>query len=117
MESRTNPGPATLRYYDAVLGSLRGGGFSVELAAHAFSALDAYIYGFGLQEMSLPFEGEEEVKEVAEALLEGFPVDIYPNLYEMIVDHALQPGYNYSDEFEFGLDLILDGFERLLASE
>ena len=117
MESRTNPGPATLRYYDAVLGSLRGGGFSVELAAHAFSALDAYIYGFGLQEMSLPFEGEEEVKVVAEALLEGFPVDLYPNLYEMIVDHALQPGYDYSAEFEFGLDLILDGFERLVASE
>ena len=114
MESRTNPGPATLRYYDAVLGCLRRGGFSMALAAHAFSALDAYIYGFGMQEISLPFDGEEEVKEVAEALLEGFPVDLYPNLYEMIVDHALQPGYNYAAEFEFGLDLILDGFERLL---
>lgn len=117
MESRTNPGHATLRYYDAVLGCLRRGGFPMALAAHAFSALDAYIYGFGMQEISLPFDGEEEVKEVAEALLEGFPVDLYPNLYEMIVDHALQPGYNYSDEFEFGLDLILDGFERLLVAE
>ena len=56
IESRTNPGPATLRYYDSVIGSLREAGFSIEMAAHAFSALDSYIYGFALQEVSLPFE-------------------------------------------------------------
>jgi AcrR family transcriptional regulator len=117
MESRTNPGPAALRYYDAVIGSLRGGGFSVPMAAHAFSVLDAYIYGFGLQEMSLPFEGEEQAHDVAGDLLESFPVDEYPSLYELIVDHALQPGYDYAAEFEWGLALILDALEQRTGSE
>lgn len=117
MESRTYPGPAALRYYDAVIGSLRGGGFSVPMAAHAFSVLDAYIYGFGLQEMSLPFEGEEQAHDVAGDLLESFPVDEYPSLYELIVDHALQPGYDYAAEFEWGLALILDALEQRTGSE
>lgn len=117
MESRTNPGPATLRYYDAVIGSLRSGGFSVSMAAHAFSVLDGYIYGFGLQEMSLPFEGEEQAHDVAGDLLESFPIDEYPSLHELIVDHALQPGYDYAAEFEWGLDLILDALEQRTGSE
>lgn len=111
MESRVNPGPATLRYFDAVLGSFREAGFSVEMAAHAFSVLDAYIYGFALQELSLPFDTAEEGAEVAEALIESLPVDDYPHLAEMIVDHAVQPGYDYANEFEFGLELILNGLE------
>src|SRR3954454_7525 len=61
MESRTSPGPATLRHHDAVIGCLREGGFSLELAAHAYSALDAYIYGFALQERGLPFDEPEEI--------------------------------------------------------
>ena len=60
MESRSTPGPATLRHHDAVLGSLRQAGFPVALAAHAFSVLDSYIYGFALQEASLPFEAGDE---------------------------------------------------------
>ena len=56
MESRTTPGPATLRHHDAVIGSLRGAGFSIVLTAHAFSVLDSYIYGFALQEATLPFD-------------------------------------------------------------
>src|SRR5450756_2219867 len=50
MESRANPGPATLRHHDAVLGSLRAAGFSLEMAAHVYSLLDSYLYGFALQE-------------------------------------------------------------------
>ena len=111
MDSRANPGPAALRYYDSVIGCLREAGFSIAMAAHAFSAMDAYIYGFGLQELALPFEDEHDVGDVAAAILEQLPADEYPYLVEMIVDHALQPGYNYASEFEFGLDLILDGLE------
>ena len=59
MESRKNPGPATLRHHDTVLGALRAAGFSVEMTAHAYALLDSYIYGFALQEASLPFEGAE----------------------------------------------------------
>ncbi|HSO52005.1 MAG TPA: TetR/AcrR family transcriptional regulator C-terminal domain-containing protein [Actinomycetes bacterium] len=113
MDSRTSPGPATLRHHDAVLGNLRHAGFSIELAAHAFSALDSYIYGFALQEASLPFTTAEETAEVAESIMSGFPAaDAYPHLAELVIDHVLQPGYDYANEFEFGLDLILDGLER-----
>lgn len=116
METRTNPGPAALKYYDAVIGCLRDAGFRIDMVAHAFSAIDAYIYGFSLQEQSLPFEDEHDVKDVAEDVLDQFPTDDYPNLAAMIVEHALQPGYRYADEFVWGLDLILDGFERLLEA-
>ena len=112
MSSRTSPGPATLRHHDAVLASLRGGGLSVELAAHAFSALDSYIYGFALQEASLPFDTEEETTEVAEMILKQFRPDDYPHLTELTVEHILKPEYRYAAEFEFGLDLILDGLEK-----
>lgn len=112
MQSRTNPGPATLHHHDSVIGTLRRADFSIEMAAHAFSALDAYIYGFVLQEMSLPFDTSEEVAEIAEAILDQFPTDEYPYLAEMTFEHVMRPGYNYADEFEFGLDLLLDGLER-----
>jgi AcrR family transcriptional regulator len=115
MESRATPGPATLRHHDSVLGSLRTAGFSVEMAAHAYSILDGYIYGFTMTELTLPFsnsEGAAGVAEVAEDILEGFRPDEYPHLAEMAVDRAMKPGYNYGDEFEYGLDLILDGIKR-----
>jgi AcrR family transcriptional regulator len=112
MESRSTPGPATLRHHDAVLGILRTAGFSVELAAHAFSVLDSYIYGFALQEANLPFDTPEETAEVAQAIMAEFPADEYPHLTEMTVEHVLQPGYDYGNEFLFGLDLILDGLDR-----
>jgi len=116
MSTRTSPGPATLRHHDAVIGSLRAAGFTVPLAAHAFSLLDSYIYGFALQEATLPFgETEEETAEVARTMLAEVPADTYPHLTELTVEHILRPGYDYGDEFAFGIDLILDGLERDLA--
>ena len=115
MESRSSPGPATLRHHDAVIGCLRDAGFSIELAAHAFSVLDSYIYGFALQERSLPFPTPEETAELAQDILAGIPADTYPHLAELTTQHVLRPGYDYGDEFEFGLDLILDGLESTSA--
>jgi AcrR family transcriptional regulator len=115
MQSRTSPGPATMRHHDTVIGSLRAAGFSVALTAHALSALDSYIYGFALQQRSLPFETGEQTAELAEAILAQFPAEAYPHLAELTVQHVLQPGYDYGDEFEFGLDLVLDGLERARA--
>ena len=112
MESRRNPGPANLRHHDAVIGRLRAAGFDIEMAAHAYSLLDSYIYGFALTKMNLPFDTSEEVAQVAESMLQPFPVNEYPNLVEFITEHAMKPGYDYGDEFEYGLDLILDGLER-----
>jgi AcrR family transcriptional regulator len=112
MESRTSPGPATLRHHDAVLGCYRQAGFSIELTAHAASAVDSYVYGFALQEATLPFETGEQTAELAEAIMAGMPPGEYPHLTELAVEHVLKPGYDYGDEFEFGLDLVLDGLER-----
>jgi AcrR family transcriptional regulator len=115
MESRSTPGPANLRHHDAVIGRLRAAGFPVALTAHAYSLLDSYIYGFALQEASLPFDTPEETAELAQTMLAGFPADAYPHLTELATEHVLQPGYDYGDEYEFGLDLILDGLERAAA--
>ena len=95
-----------------MLGCLRAAGFSIELTAHAYSLLDSYIYGFALQERSLPFHTPEETAEMAQDILAGFPADEYPHLTELTTQHVLRPGYDYGNEFEFGLDLILDGLER-----
>lgn len=111
MESRSSPGPATLRHHDAVLGCLRRGGFSIEMTAHAYALLDSYIYGFALQEASLPFENAEETAEVAQDILGRFGADQYPYLTELAVEHVLRPGYAFADEFEVGLDILLDGLD------
>lgn len=113
VESRTAPGPETLRHHNAVLGCLRSSGFSVAAAAHAYSLLDSYIYGFVLQELSLPFTTAEETASVAEELLAQMPTDRYPYLAEMATEHVLRPGYAYADEYEIGLELVLDALGRL----
>ncbi|MCO1574307.1 TetR/AcrR family transcriptional regulator [Crossiella sp. SN42] len=108
LDSRRRPGPATLRHHNAVLGALRAGGFSVALAAHAFSVIDSYLYGFVLQESSLPFSNRAELDEVAGEILSELPADAYPHLAELIAGHALRPDYQHADEFDFGLELILN---------
>jgi AcrR family transcriptional regulator len=115
MESRKTPGPATLRHHDAVIGCLRKAGFSIQLAAHAFAALDSYIYGFALQERSLAFGTPEDTSDLATAFLLQFPTKDYPHLAELTIEHVLQPGYDYGHEYEFGLNLILDGLEKNLS--
>ena len=116
MESRRSPGPANLRHHDAVIGSLRQGGFSIAMTAHAYSVLDGYIYGFALTKVNLPFDTSAEIAEVAETMLKPFPVNEYPNLVEFLSGHVMKPGYDYGDEFEYGLDLILDGLEMVRES-
>jgi AcrR family transcriptional regulator len=116
MESRRRPGPANLRHHDAVIGSLRAGGFDIAMAAHAYSLLDSYIYGFALTKMNLPFDTSDDVGEVAQSMLEPFPPDEYPNMVEILTDHVMKPGYEYGGEFDYGLDLILDGLESALGA-
>ncbi len=112
LESRTSPGPATLRHHDTVLACLRHAGFSAELTAHAYALIDSYIYGFALQEASLPFDGPESVGDVAEPIMALMATGEYPAMVEMATSYYLRPGYDFADEFEFGLDLILDGLDR-----
>ena len=116
MESRTSPGPATLKHHDAVIGTLRNAGFSIDLAAHAYSALDSYIYGFAMQEPTLPLDTPEETAAAAQAFMAQFSTGEYPHLAELILEHVMQPGYDYANEFTYGLELILDGLGRAKAT-
>lgn len=113
VESRRDPGPALLRHHDTVLGCLRRNGFTVALAAHAFSVLDAYVYGFVLTEVNLPFEPGEGADEFVAAL--GLPVEEFPHLAELMAEQVRGRGYAYADEFGHGLDLILDGLAARLG--
>jgi AcrR family transcriptional regulator len=117
LESRRTPGPATLRHHDAVLGVLRSGGFSPEGTAHAYALLDAFIYGHAIQEASLPFEGPDSVTEVAGPVMELMAAGEYPHMTEMVTTYYLQPGYDFANEFEFGLGLVLDALARSLLPE
>ncbi len=115
MESR-RPGPANLRNHDAVMGCLRKAGFAFEMAIHAYSVQDAYIYGFALQEMDTAFENPKSAGEAAQRrakLIGG--LDEYPYLAE-IAAQLPGSGYDNTVEFAWGLDLILDALERLRAA-
>jgi hypothetical protein len=101
-----------LRHHDAVLGCLRQGGLSLPMTAHAVSVIDSYIYGFALQEKALPFESPDETAELAESIMGGFGEGEYPYLTEIATDHVMRPGYDYGDEFAFGLELILNGLQQ-----
>jgi AcrR family transcriptional regulator len=111
IESRLNAGPARLRYLDAVIGVLSAAGFSMPIAIRAIMALDSHTYGFVLQELAWPFDSED-APEVAASFAQGLPAGNYPNLLAMAEMAATAPGGAPVD-FEFGLDLILDGLERL----
>jgi AcrR family transcriptional regulator len=117
MESRKSPGPATLRHHDAVLGTLRKAGFTVEMTAHAYALLDSYVYGCARQEAALPFSGADTAAEVAEPMMQQFPADAYPHLVEMATEYILQPGYDFGDEFDFGLRVILDALTRSIPAQ
>lgn len=116
IESRRAPGPALLRHHEAVLGSLRNCGFSVELAAHAFSAIDAYVYGFVLTELSLPFDAGESAEEFVGEIAPKLEQGSYPFLVEMVEVQVTGRAYAYEDEFEYGLELILDGLQARFAA-
>jgi|SRR5690606_5582516 len=114
IESRGNPGPALLRHHEAVLACLRQNGFSVPLAAHAFSVLDAYVYGFVVSEAGLPV-GADGMEPVLDHMEDVLPEGEYPHLRELMAFHMRGRDHRYGEEFEPGLELILDGLEQRLG--
>ena len=112
LESTPRPGPARLAYLDAVVGVLRRAGFTLPETAHAFGTLDSHLYGFTMQVAAWPFDAEDAA-QVARSLVDQLPTDLYPNIVAM-AEYAAETGRMPID-FEFGLDLILDGLERQLA--
>jgi AcrR family transcriptional regulator len=114
VDSRESSGPARLRYFDWVIGTLRRAGFTLEMAVRAFSLLDSYVYGFGRQQLNMAAPPDMTPEEMAEAFLRAIPADEYPYLRELVVEYAMNAGYDERADFDFGLDLILDGLQRLL---
>ncbi len=113
LDSRKSSGPSRLRYYDWVLGTLMKAGFSVAGAARAFSLLDSYIYGFSIQQANMSAGSDGPAEQMAEAILASVPRETYPNLHRMVL-HSMQAGYDPEADFAFGLEIILDGLERVL---
>lgn len=116
LETRASPGAATLRHHEATLATLRSAGFSVRMTAHAYALLDSYIYGAALQEAALPFNGPDAAAEVTTSIIGHFSDGQYPHLVEIATEHVLQPGYDFGDEFDFGLNVILDGLVRTIQT-
>lgn len=113
LETRTNPGPANLTHHEAVLDVLRSAGFTLAATAHAYAVLDAYTYGFALQEIMLRAAGlTDDIDEVAA----GMALHGRPRLAEFVSEYALQPGYDFADSWQPGLDIVLDGLERLVMN-
>ena len=111
METRMSPGPASAHHHNATMGCLREAAFPFRDAVHAYNLLDAYTYGFALQEKTIPFETPEQSAEMAKVTVGEMGSD-YPYLAEVVVEFSTLGGYDYTVEFEFGIDLILDGLER-----
>ena len=114
VESQPRPRAVTLRHHEWVLGVLIQAGFSPMMAARAYNLLDSYIYGFALQEASLTYGSAEEQAEVGQATLQQLPPDEYPHLAR-VAREFIEAGTEYGAGFEFGLELILDGIERVQA--
>jgi AcrR family transcriptional regulator len=123
MESSEMPGPASIRLHDAVLGCLREAGFPIEMTIQAYSVIDAYMYGFALQEKTTPFETAEEAAAVAQGQVQELETRVdagqiaelaeeYPYLAEVVAGHVAKVGYDFGEAFEYGLDLILDALEK-----
>ncbi len=115
MEGRSSHGPANLTLHNAVLGCLRAAGFSLEMTVHAYSVQDSYIYGFALQERDMSSETPDDFAAEAQRQMHEYQAVLadYPHLVEVVGGYVAKAGYDYATEFLFGLDLILDGLDRL----
>jgi AcrR family transcriptional regulator len=104
---------ARMLWMEGVLKTLREAGFSAEMTHHAYHALDSHITGFTLWLVTMPFDSREELLDLAKAFLPQISADEYPYVIEHAQQHMAEPDPGEPSEFEFGLDLILDGLERL----
>jgi AcrR family transcriptional regulator len=103
-------------WMEGVLRTLREAGFSPNMTHHAYHALDSHITGFTLWLVNMPFDSREELLDMAEQFIPRIPADRFPYVIEHANEHLEDPDPDEPSEFEFGLDLILEGLERRLDS-
>lgn len=111
MESRRTPGPATLAYHDASIACLRAANLTPRQVAHTYAVVDAFVYGFVLQEITLPFDSGPEAAEFVTSEAMGQMIATFPNMAWFVREVVLEPGYTYGREFLPGLDHVLAGLE------
>jgi AcrR family transcriptional regulator len=115
METRTEPTPVVMAYMDSMIAMFRAGGFSIDLTHHAMHAMGSRLMGFS-QEL---FNDSPETSPEVEAETWTALADTYPSIFELYlaVSHddgsVVGPGCDDRFEFEFALDLMLDGLERV----
>lgn len=117
LESHPNPGPETLKHHDEVLGCFLDAGFSESLSAHSYALIDSFVYGFALQENAMPVTEAQDIQDLAEEIINQIPENHYPYFTKMTKNYYTKPNYDFSKEFTFGLDLILDGLEQKRLKE
>jgi AcrR family transcriptional regulator len=111
IDSRNSPGPATMKHFDDALGCLRAAGFSIEMTVRAYGVIHAYVYGF-----VLAFNQESRIAQVQQ-IIEGVGPDQYPHAIDVTRQHMLQPAFDHTQEFDRGLDLVLDGIAQALHGD
>lgn len=117
MDSRHTPGPANLGHHDAVLGVLIDAGLSLPLAGHAYATLDSYTYGFALQESVIPVTDAADTARFATEVLDAQAEGAYPNMARFTAEYVMAGEYEFAAEFDWGLDVVLDGIERAVVAE
>lgn len=117
MEARRTPGVEILDHHEALLTTWLRSGLPLPVVAHGVAAVDAFVFGFVLQETALPFgDRDGDLSEVSEQIVAPLSPEDYPSLVHFTAEHVLQPGYDFGDSFEAGLGYILDGVERAATS-
>ncbi|HEX7309872.1 MAG TPA: TetR/AcrR family transcriptional regulator C-terminal domain-containing protein [Gaiellaceae bacterium] len=108
----TGPGPARMRYGDSLLGAFRGAGFSKDLTYHAYHIVESYVLGFTTQVLNFRSVDESQFEDVVAAFIRGDYAEEFPHFTEHALQH-MEPIEDGVNAVELGLDLILDGLERL----
>src|SRR3954452_15325090 len=108
--------PARLAYMDSLLGRLRDAGFSADETYHAYHVLDAHIFGFSLWQANHSYNAVQ-VSNMAAEFARMIPVDVFPYLHEHGEQHFADGPHREVSAFEFGLDFILDGLEKIRVTE
>ena len=113
MESRRSPGRDILDHHEAMVRTWLATGFPLPIVAHGLAVVDAFVYGFALQESALPLgERDGDLTTASEQIIAPLPPEQYPALVRFTAEHVLQPGYAFGASFEAGLDYLLDGLDH-----
>jgi AcrR family transcriptional regulator len=112
MESRRTPGADILDHHEAMLTAWLETGFPLPVIAHGLAVVDAFVYGFALQEAALPFgDRDGDLTDASAQIVVPLSAERYPSLMRFTAEHVMQPGYDFGASFEVGLDYVLNGVE------